>query len=134
VAGEFALEIVTPDKKFFEGTAEMVVVRTTEGDVGILKNHASYVAPLDVGVLKIKKEGVFKEAAIAGGFIQVDKEKTTILTETAEWSHEIDLQRAQRAKERAKSKLKTTNEKDLRLVEFKLKKALNRIKVAQKKD
>ena len=81
----------------------MLVVRTTEGDVGILKGHTDYVASLDIGIIKIKKDGVFKEATIAGGFIQVDKEKTTILTEAAEWPTEIDVERANKAKDLAET-------------------------------
>ena len=71
----FNLQIVTPDKLFYNEDVDMLVVRTTEGDVGILKGHIDYVPSLDIGIIKIKKDGVFKEATIAGGFIQVDKEK-----------------------------------------------------------
>ncbi|CAH2215003.1 ATP synthase F1 subunit epsilon [Tepidibacter aestuarii] len=131
MAGEFSVEIVTPDKKFFEGTAEMVVVRTINGDVGILKNHASYVAPLDIGVLKLKKDGSFKEATVAGGFIQVDKEKTTILTEAAEWADQIDIQRANKAKEEAEAKIKSAHGKEIDLLEIDLKKAINRINTSK---
>ncbi|MEJ8553964.1 F0F1 ATP synthase subunit epsilon [Tepidibacter sp. Z1-5] len=134
MAGEFSVEIVTPDKKFFEGTAEMVVVRTINGDVGILKNHASYVAPLDIGLLKLKKNGSFKEASVAGGFIQVDKEKTTILTEAAEWADQIDVQRANKAKEEAEAKIKSADEKEVKLAKVDLKKAINRIEVSNKRD
>jgi len=106
MASVFKLEIVAPDKKFYDDEAEMVVVRTKEGDVGILKDHVDYVAPLDIGVVKIKKGGNFKEAAIAGGFIKVGKEKVTILTDAAEWPAEIDIDRAQKAKLSAEEALK----------------------------
>ncbi|OPJ55258.1 ATP synthase F1 subunit epsilon [Alkalithermobacter paradoxus] len=86
MASLFNLEVVTPESKFFEGEVEMVVVRTTEGDVGIMKNHINYVAPLAKGLLKIKKDGSFKHASIEGGFISVDKEKTTIVTDAANWN------------------------------------------------
>lgn len=132
MASTFDVEIVTPDKKFFEGSAEMVIVRTIEGDVAILKGHESYVAPLDIGTVRFKKDGVFKEATIAGGFIQVDKEKTTIITDAAEWPEEIDLERARKAKEKAENKLKNKN--DIAIAEIQLRKALNRIKVVDKKD
>jgi len=85
MANEFALEIVTPDKVFYNETAEMVIVRTTEGDRGILKNHRPLVSGLSTGILKIKKNGKFKEAKISGGFMNVDKEKTVIVTESADW-------------------------------------------------
>jgi F-type H+-transporting ATPase subunit epsilon len=133
MANPFGLEIVTPDKVFYKGTAEMVVVTTTEGDIGILRNHTPYVAGLAVGKLRLKLEGKFTEAAIAGGFIQVDKEKTTILTEAAEWAEDIDIDRAKKSKEEAENELKSTTEKHKKEeLELKLKKAVNRIDISQK--
>ena len=85
MASEFAVKIVTPDKIFYEDKTEMIIVRTTEGDRGILKNHRPLVAGLSDGTLKIKKEGKYKEAKVSGGFIQVEKEQAVVLTESAEW-------------------------------------------------
>lgn len=85
MASEFSLEVVTPDKVFYNDNVEMVIARTTEGDRGILRNHRPFVAGLIEGTLRVKKNGDFKEAKIAGGFITVDKEKAVILTESAEW-------------------------------------------------
>ena len=85
MANEFALEIVTPDKTFYNGSAEMIIVRTTEGDRGILKDHRPLVAGLATGTLRIKKDGNYKEAKISGGFMNVDKDKTVIVTESADW-------------------------------------------------
>ena len=129
----FNLQIVTPDKLFYNEDVDMLVVRTTEGDVGILKGHIDSVASLDIGIIKIKKDGVFKEATIAGGFIQVDKEKTTILTEAAEWPVEIDVERAKKAKELAESIInRKLSDREMDMAEVRLKKALNRIRTAQK--
>ena len=133
MANPFGLEIVTPDKVFYKGTAEMVVVTTTEGDIGILRNHTPYVAGLAVGKLRLKLEGKFTEAAIAGGFIQVDKEKTTILTEAAEWAEDIDIDRAKKSKEKVENELKNTTDKQkIEELELKLKMAVNRINISQK--
>ncbi len=85
MASEFAVKIVTPDEIFYEGDTEMIIVRTTEGDRGILKNHRPLVAGLSEGTLRLKKDGKFKEAQISGGFIQVDKEQAVIITESADW-------------------------------------------------
>lgn len=63
----------------------MIIVRTTQGDRGILKNHRPMVAGLSEGTLRLKKDGKFKEAQISGGFIQVDKEQAVIITESADW-------------------------------------------------
>ncbi len=85
MANEFAIEVVTPEKVFYKGTAEMIIVRTTEGYRGILKNHRPLVSGLSTGVLRIKKDGKFTEANISGGFMNVEKDKTVILTEYADW-------------------------------------------------
>lgn len=85
MASEFALQVVTPDDVFYDDQVEMIITRTTNGDRGILKNHIPFVAGLVEGNLRIKKDGKFKEAKIAEGFVTVDKEKTVILTESAKW-------------------------------------------------
>ncbi|MGX9758559.1 ATP synthase F1 subunit epsilon [Clostridioides difficile] len=85
MASEFSLKVVTPDDTFYDGEVEMIVVRTTKGDKGILKGHIPFVSGIPVGTLKIKKDGNFKEAKIAEGFVNVDQNKTVILTESAEW-------------------------------------------------
>lgn len=85
MASEFAVEIVTPEQVFYNGEAEMVIVRTTQGDRGILKNHRPLVTGLATGTLRIKKDGQYKEAEISGGFMSVEKEKTVIVTESAQW-------------------------------------------------
>lgn len=130
---EFTLEIVTPDRKFFEDQVEMVIVRGVEGDIGILKNHIPLVTPLDIGRIKITQAGKVKEAALAGGYIEVSKEKATIITDSAEWPDEIDVERAMEAKKRAEERLKKRENIDTIRAEVALRKALNRINVAQNK-
>lgn len=137
MSSEFKVQIVTPERMFFQGEAELLIVKTTEGDLGIMKNHINYVAPLDIGTVKIKTQGMFKEAVISGGFVQIDKEITTILTEAAEWPHEIDLDRARAEKEEAEKlleKLKGDAESPHKsLAEARYKKAINRIHAVEKK-
>ncbi|EOC99445.1 F0F1 ATP synthase subunit epsilon [Caldisalinibacter kiritimatiensis] len=129
---EFTLEIVTPDRKFFEDKVEMVIVRGIEGDIGILKNHTPLVTPLDIGKIRIKQNGEFRIAAVASGYIEVAKEKTTIIADAAEWPEEIDVDRAKAAKERAEKRLKGSGgEKDTLRAEISLKKAINRLEVAK---
>jgi F-type H+-transporting ATPase subunit epsilon len=85
MASKFSLEVVTPDKIFYEDDVEMVIFRTTEGDRAVLKNHIPFVSGLKKGELRIKLDGKFKEANILEGFVNVQKEKTVILTQSAEW-------------------------------------------------
>ncbi len=128
----FTLKIITPEKVFFDGETEQIIVRTTEGDVGVLAGHEDYVADLPAGPFKAKVDGKFKIAAISGGVLKVSKESTTILAMAAEWSDEIDLDWAKRSQADAEKRLKETkSDFEHRLAEMKLKRALNRINISQ---
>ena len=129
---EFHLSIVTPERMFFDGEAERVVVRTISGDVGILKGHAKYISALGTGALKIRFSDGEKIAALSGGFIKSDREKTLILATTCEWKDEIDLERAKRAEEKAREMLQhAQSNAEHDLAELKLKRAVNRINIAE---
>ena len=129
---EFHLSIVTPERMFFDGEAERVVVRTISGDVGILKGHAKYISALGTGALKIKFSDGEKIAALSGGFIKADRDKTLILATTCEWKDEIDVERAKRAEEKAREMLKhAQSNAEHDLAELKLKRAVNRINIAE---
>lgn len=131
---EFMLEIVTPEKKFFEENVEMVVVKGLDGNIGILYDHEPYITPLAIGRTKIKQNGKFKIAALSQGYVEVTEQKTTILTDTAEWSDEIDVKRAESAKQRAEKRLNEKPENlDVLRAEIALKKAIIRLDVAKKK-
>ncbi|WP_129599359.1 ATP synthase F1 subunit epsilon [Anaerophilus nitritogenes] len=133
MASTFELEIVTPDKQFFKGLVEQIVVRTTQGDMGVLKNHIPTVSPLQIGVLRIKQNGQYKEATCAGGLIQVKKDKTIILTDAAEWPEEIDEKRAQESFKKAKERLENSSEEiDKKRAEKSLKRAEIRLRLLQK--
>ncbi len=124
----FKLQIITPEKTVFDGEAEQVIVRTTVGDVGILKGHEPYCAALGIGQMRIMQNGEFRRAATSGGIIKVSKEITTILVQTCEWSDEIDVERANAAKAAAEERIKAAkSDKELLLADAKLKRALNRI-------
>jgi F-type H+-transporting ATPase subunit epsilon len=134
----FKLEIITPDGIFFKGNAENVIVRTTVGDKGVLARHEPYAAALDTGTVRLRFNGEFYSAAISAGIIKVDGEKTVILAQSCEWAkkpyglkwgEEIDVERAERAKDKAEKRLADVHlsEKDLAIAEFKLKRALNRL-------
>ncbi|NLM04036.1 MAG: F0F1 ATP synthase subunit epsilon [Clostridiales bacterium] len=134
MASKFHLEIVTPDRVFYDNDAEMVIARTTEGDVGILAGHIPLVAPLEISTLKIKENGEEKYAAISGGFIKVAESGTTIIVDAAEWPEEIDIERAEEAKRRAEARLASRSaDVDTLRAEIALKRAINRIRVANGK-
>lgn len=125
------LKVVTPDKFFFEGEIDMLVARTIEGDVGILLNHSPLVTILDIGRLVIKDGDERKVAACAGGYIDVRNNNITVVSDACEWEDEIDINRAERAKERASKKLED-KDTDTFKAELALKKAINRINIGNK--
>lgn len=129
----FHLKVMTVDRSCYDGEVDRIVVRTTQGDVGILPNHVPYTAALGVGALTVIKDGQKRVAAISGGFVDVSKEETVILARTCEWEDEIDKQRAEQAAERARQSLsKEESKHETDIAELKLKKAVNRIRIATK--
>ncbi|CCY16873.1 aTP synthase epsilon chain [Eubacterium sp. CAG:786] len=130
----FKLQIITPEKIFFDGETEQIIARTTVGDVGILNGHEPYCAALGIGQMRVMIDGQFKRAATSGGVIKVSKEKTVILVQSCEWAEEIDLNRAEHAKQVAEERIKAAHsDNELKLAETKLKRALNRIDAANLK-
>ncbi|MDE5576141.1 MAG: ATP synthase F1 subunit epsilon [Oscillospiraceae bacterium] len=131
MAASFSLSVVTPEKIFFKGETPQIIVRTTEGDIGILANHTSLVADLPSGPLKVMQaDGSWKVAAISTGLLKVGGNKVSILANAVEWAEEIDLDWAKRSEEDARRRLKEQEDKhQLDLAELKLRRALNRISV-----
>ncbi|GFN36200.1 F0F1 ATP synthase subunit epsilon [Tepidimicrobium xylanilyticum] len=130
----FMLEIVTPERAFFSDEVDMVIVRAVEGDLAVLKNRAPIITPLSIGKVRIKKDGKERVAAITSGYISVQKDKTIIVTDSAEWPEEIDVGRAEEAKLRAEERLKNKPEGlDIIRAENALRRALNRLEVAELK-
>ncbi len=101
----FRCEIVTQDRKLYDGPADMVVVPGTEGLMGILPNHAPLLSTLDFGVLAVRYQGEEELFTIAGGVIEVLRDAVTVLADSGEHVAEIDEQRAASARRRAEELL-----------------------------
>lgn len=101
----FLLKIITPERLFFEGEAEMVEFNTTEGQIGVYKNHVPTTVIVNPGILTITQSDGEKEAALHAGFVEILQDQVTILAEAVEWPDEIDEDRAKSAKERAERRL-----------------------------
>ena len=131
----FKLEIVTPDGLLFDGEAKKIIVRTTEGDVGILPNHTDYVAALSIGVARISTSEGEKKAACSGGMLSVTKNVVRVVASTFEWAEDIDIVRAQNARDKAQKRLSNASHGDYEynLAEIKLKKALARLSASGRK-
>ena len=128
----FPLKIVTPDGLIFDGQAEEVVVRTTSGDMGVLAGHINCVAPLGMGQAMILAGGKKRYAACIGGMLSVVNGAVTLVPTTFEWADAIDLDRAQKAFDRAQNTIsgKDSSDMDIRMAEARLKRALIRKSVA----
>ncbi len=102
---QLQVELVAVEEKVWSGTADMVIARTTEGELGVLPGHAPLLGELAPGgVVTIRTEsGEDLVVAAHGGFVSVTERGVSILAETAEISTEIDVQRAREALQRAES-------------------------------
>ncbi len=97
------VELVAADRLVWSGEAKMVIARTTEGDVGILPHHAPMLSLMVDGVVDVQTaEGETWVAAVDAGFLSVANNRISILSEHAEMSHEIDLEKARAELERAR--------------------------------
>ncbi len=101
----FPLKVMTVEQCCFDGEVDRIIVRTTQGDVGILPNHVPYIAALGIGGLTVFQNGSKRTAMIAGGFVEVSAEGTVLLTRTCEWADEIDVSAAKEAAEQARKAL-----------------------------
>ena len=128
----YRLQIVTPDGCPFDAQAEALLLRTTEGYVSIRAQHTDYIAVLDIGMVTLTVDGKARTAACGGGFLTVEKGEVRLVATSFEYSDEIDVARAERAKERAEQILSASkDDKDIDLARVRLARALNRLKVAQ---
>ena len=132
----FSLKIVTPDGLLFDGQAEKLIVRTTEGDMAVLAKHIDCVAALGMGMATVvDAEGQRKVAACIGGMLSVQNNNVTLVPTTFEWAESIDAARAQASQERAEKVLRdnSASTTDVALAEARLHRALVRKSVASYK-
>src|SRR5690625_3193575 len=111
----------------------MLSCKAENGELGILPGHIPLVAPLTINAVRLKRDNTEDLVAVNGGFLEVRPEKVTILAQSAEKASDIDVDRAEQAKERA-AKLLESNNPDLDVMRAKLalNRALNRLDIAQK--
>ena len=122
----FRLEVISPERIFYTGDAEMVELTTTEGDIGIYADHIPLTTIVEPG-------GVLKEAAVLEGFMEITPAKVTILAQSCEWPEEIDINRAAEAKARAERRLKSADENiNMARADLALRKSLIRLQLAEK--
>ena len=130
----FQLEIVTPEKLVVKEAVEEAQIPGLGGYLGILPGHAPLITELAVGVITYRAQGVTRSISVAWGFAEVLPDKVTMLAETAERPEEIDVARAQKAKDRAEQMLKSNDPQlDYDRAQDALHRAETRLKVAAEK-
>ena len=127
----FTLKIITPDRVFYEDDAvTMVEFNTTEGEIGVYKKHVPTTVIIKPGILTISKDDEIKEAALHAGFAEILEDIVTILAEIIEWPEEIDVARAEAAKQRAEERLQLKDsDTDIARAEIALQRAMARIEI-----
>ena len=130
----FKLEIVTPKKIIYSGEVQSFTAPGVVGSFQVLYNHAPLLSAIGVGEVKLRDtQGNEVCYATSGGFVDVVKNNVTMLAETAERADEIDVDRAQAAKERAAKRLADrTAETNIDRARVALTRAINRLKIAQR--
>ena len=126
------VKIIIPDGMFFEGEGEFVEFTSVEGEMGVYENHIPLTTILEPCVLKIHHKGEVRKEAVMGGFVEIQRDRITILAEDANRPEEIDVERAKAARERAKRRLETRSaDVDVVRAEASLKRAIARIRAAK---
>ena len=133
MAETFYLKVVASDRQFYEGPCEMITFIGVDGSYGILPHHECMVTPLEAGELTLKINGVKKDAAVGEGFVEILPNQVTVLTDFCEWADEIDVRRAEEAKQRAEERVRQKQS----IIEYHsskaaLSRAMARLKVTRK--
>ncbi len=131
----FQLDIVTPARTVYSGEVQSVTAPGVVGQFQVLFNHAPLLSSIGIGEIKIvESDGPELHFATSGGFVEVKSNKTIMLAESAERSDEINIERAEKARSRAKERLETKERSiDSERARIALFRSINRLKIASKK-
>jgi F-type H+-transporting ATPase subunit epsilon len=100
------VDIVSPERVLYTGEADMVVCRTSEGEIAFLPGHVPFLGALGIGVVRsLLPERGEQAAAVHGGFVEVANDRVIVLSDVAELAERIDTERARRAQQRAEERL-----------------------------
>jgi F-type H+-transporting ATPase subunit epsilon len=135
MAEKIQLEVVTPKGAVISEEVNIVTAPGFGGEFGVLPHHAPFLSTINIGTLSYKTDDKTVELMVSGGFCEVSSNKITFLVESAEFGHEIDVDRAMRAKERAEKRLTEALQKKEKIdrvrAEIALQRAMARLKAAQ---
>ena len=127
----FALEVVTPERVAYSGQVSSLQAPGSEGSFGVLAGHIPLLTSLQIGRLRfVEEDGNEVKMAISGGFVEVRREQVAVLAETAERVEEIDVERAEAARQRAEERLAQARDEqvDVARAQAALARAINRLR------
>ena len=131
--GKILLDIVTPEKQLMSAEVDEVTAPGFYGEFGILPDHTTYLCQLGVGVLTYRMNSASYFVSVIKGYAEVGMNKVTVLAEVAERAEDVDIERAEKALERAKTRMSSEDDSvfDFERAELALKRASTRISVAR---
>lgn len=134
MADKILLEIVTPEKKVLSEEVDIVIAPGEEGEFGVLPSHIPFLTKLKVGELRFRVGDVSRFATIMGGYAEVLPDRVTVLAAAAEEAADIDVIRAQAARERAERRMREAKDRlEFAQAQAALQRAIARLKVAERR-
>lgn len=131
---EYLVEIMTPERSFFCEMVQSVILPTSTGQMSIQKGHEVMVISIVPGELKIHQGKKWLSCSVAPGFVEIRPDETIIFTQAAEWPDEIDIRRAEEAKQRAEERLRQhLSEREYRSNKIALARAMTRLQLSKRK-
>lgn len=129
----FKVKVVTYEELVLEQEAEYLLVRTTEGDMGVLPNHSPFIAGLSTGEMKLRLNGKEDIYFVSEGLMEISNNVVTIIANEAISADKLDVERARREVEELKAKLaKIQEDKDILITQKNLQQALTKVSIAEK--
>jgi F-type H+-transporting ATPase subunit epsilon len=134
MADKIRLRLVTPSRLLLDEEVDEVTAPGVLGEFGVLPNHIAFLTLLAPGEMSYKQGAQRTRLAIGGGYAEVLNNVMTVLADAAEFADEIDVDRAQRAKDQAEKKITALNpeDRDFAVAEAALQRALARLQVASR--
>ena len=132
MANLFNLTVLTPEREFFSGEVEAVTVAAPDGSVTILAGHTPFIMPVIVGMIRIKKDGVWEDSVNTEGFMEVNRHGVMVFVQACEHPDEIDTRRAEEARRRAEERLRQKQSmSEYKQSKLALARAMARLKVSK---
>lgn len=127
------LEIITPQATIFKDEVSEVVIPTVNGEIAILPNHINLISQISSGEVIVKKNSITTSIAIAGGFLEINNNKISVLADYAVRAENIEMEQAQEAKKRAEKVMQEkSSDKDFKIAQGELLKAILELRIATK--